>query len=109
MGNWNNGTLGRQNSLHKKKRVATNHEEFFLPTKVEGMVENRKQDQHRRLNHEELVGAYRYYVTRLPSSPGNILIHVCCRRVIIIVPLSLSNCPRLDNKIRDLPTYREIY
>lgn len=108
MGNWNNGILGRQNSLHKKM-VATNHKEFFLPTEVEGMVENRKQDQQRRLNHEELVGTYRCYVTRLPSLPGNILIHVCCSRIIINVLLLLSNCPSLDNKIHDLRTYREKY
>lgn len=74
---------------------------------AQGMVENRKQGHQRRLDHDDLVGAHRYQVTRLPGALGKVLIHVCCPRIIINAPFSLTKCPSLDDKIYDLPPYRE--
>lgn len=56
------------------------------------------------LKQEELVVAYRYWVTISPNSPGNVLVHVCWPRTIIHTPFSLSKCPSLGKKIHDFPT-----
>lgn len=55
--NRNNSIPGRQNSLHKGMAIIK-HKEFFVLTEVGGMIDDLKQGQQRRLDQDELVGAY---------------------------------------------------
>lgn len=54
--NWNTSFPSRQDSLHKGM-AGIKRKEFFVLTKVEGMGDNEKQGQQRRVDQDELGGA----------------------------------------------------